>query len=92
MKFLGYNISTASPTVLCKLFEDNCVAMELAWAPAMKPSTMTIHVEHHHFRAYIVKSTTSILPIYSAKKPMDMVMHPYEEDTFICNRRSITGW
>ena len=74
-KVLGYDVGTYSPTVLCKLFEDNIRYMTLGRNLSIKTREKHINVKCHHFCAYFANSTISIIIIESDKKPSDMLMH-----------------
>ena len=91
-KSLEYNIVTASPNVLCKMFEVNSGYLALALALAMRPRTKHTNMEYHHLRSYFAFSTISIITIESYKQPAYILMHPLNEDEFIRNIRSIMGW
>jgi hypothetical protein len=53
MKALGITISKTTPTVFCKLFEDNAGAIHLAKVPKMRPRTRHINQKYHHFREWV---------------------------------------
>ena len=91
MKVLVYNVVTASPTFLCKLFEDNIRVLEIDQYPEINPSTKYINVNYHHFSSYVSNSTISILPIESAINPADISTHPLYKDEFICHHQSPQG-
>ena len=92
MKALGYNVGTVSPTVLCKLFEDNIGLLTFSRSPSMRPGTKHNNLKYRHLRAYVANSTLSILPIESYKQPAGMIMHLLNENAFIRNIISILGW
>ena len=92
MKALGYNFGTVSPAVLCKLFEDNSVALILSQSPDIRPRKKHINLKYHHIHAYAANYLIPIIPIESSKKTEDMITHPLNEYSFIRHRRSIMGW
>ena len=69
MKALGYNVGSASPTIMCKLFEDNIRAMTMAQALDMKPRTKPINTKYNYLCVYVFNSTMYILPIESCNQP-----------------------
>ena len=91
MRALGYNIGTASSTVLCKLFGDNSGDMALDRYLSMRPRGKYINVKYQHFREYAANYTIYILPIESSKQPEDTIMHPLNEYAFTCHIISIMG-
>ena len=92
MKSLGYNVSTVSPNVLCKLFEDNSRALTLSQDPATIPRTNNNNVKYHQFRAYFANYTIHIILVDLSNQPSDMLMHLLNEDSFFRHRRSIMEW
>ena len=54
------NIELKSPSVKCKLFEDNNGAIELAKAPKIRPRTKHIALKYHHFREHVRKGLIEI--------------------------------
>jgi hypothetical protein len=53
MQSFGIPISKTTPTVYCKLFEDNAGAIQLAKVPKMRPRTRHINQKYHHFREWV---------------------------------------
>ena len=92
MKALGYNIITASPTDLYKLFEHNSRAPTLDKSLAMIPGTKNISLKYNCFCTYVTNYTILILPIDSSNQTADILTHSLNEDSYIHRRRSIIGW
>jgi hypothetical protein len=92
MKQMGFQVGDTSPTVKCKLFEDNSGAMTLAKSPAMRPRTKHINVKYHHFRSFVADGTLQILSCKSADQLADFLTKPCDEKTFVINRERVMGW
>jgi hypothetical protein len=59
------------PTLLCKVFEDNSGAYDLATTPKMQPRTKHTNVKCHHFRAYVEKEKISLKKVaYTSIPPI----------------------
>ena len=53
----GIPIHSPTPTVRCRIFEDNAGALELANVPKMRPRTRHINQKYHHFREVLAVAT-----------------------------------
>jgi hypothetical protein len=62
-KSRGVDIPKTTPVVYCKLLEDNAGAIHLAKAQKMHSQTRQINQKYHHFREWVKKGFTEILPI-----------------------------
>ena len=94
MKSLGYDIHPDSPRVLCKLFEDNNGALEIARVPKMRPRTKHINCKYFHFVEYTNKpdSPISLHRIDTENQPADTLTKANNEATLEKHRRFILGW
>jgi hypothetical protein len=92
MKTYGIPIVTATPTIFCKLFEDNAGAIHLSKVPKMRPSMRHINQKYHHFQEWVKSGLISILPIDTLMQPADLFTKPLDLDLFSKHRFSIMGW
>jgi hypothetical protein len=92
MQAFGIPISKTTPTVYCKLFEDNAGAIHLAKVPKMRPRTRHINQKYHHFREWVKSGLIDILPIDTLEQPADLLTKPLDLLSFLKFRRLIMGW
>ena len=92
MQEKGVEVPETTPTVYCKLFEDNAGAICLAKAPKMRPRTRHINQKYHHFREWVKSGLINILPIDTAEQPADLFTKPLAVDLFVKHRKAIMGW
>jgi hypothetical protein len=60
MQSFGIPISKTTPTVYCKLFEDNAGAIQLAKVPKMRPRTRHINQKSQRGRVPLITSSISL--------------------------------
>jgi hypothetical protein len=92
MKSFGIPITKTTPTVFCKLFEDNAGAIHLAKVPKMRPRTRHINQKYHHFREWVKSGLIDVLPIDTLEQPADLLTKPLDLSSFIKFRTTIMGW
>jgi hypothetical protein len=92
MKSFGIPIDKTTPTVYCKLFEDNAGAIQLAKVPKMRPRTRHINQKYHHFREWVKSGLIDILPIDTLEQPADLMTKPLDVVAFVKHRFAIMGW
>ena len=92
MKAFGLPIVKTTPTVFCKLFEDNAGAIHLAKVPKMRPRTRHINQKYHHFREWVKSGAIDILPIDTLDQPADLMTKPLDLASFEKHRHAIMGW
>jgi hypothetical protein len=92
MKTFGIAIDKTTPTVLCRLFEDNAGAIHLAKVPKMRPRTRHINQKYHHFREWVKSGLIDIQAIDTTKQPADLMTKPLDLIAFIKHRFAIMGW
>jgi len=81
-----------SPTVYCKLFEDNSAALEIARVSKMRPRTKHVNMKYHHFREYVKKGLIEILPISTDDQLADIGTKPLAFSKFNTFRELIMKW
>jgi hypothetical protein len=94
MKSFGIPIIKTTPTVFCRLFEDNAGpgAIHLAKIPKMRPRTRHINQKYHHFREWVKAGLIEILPIDTLDQPADLMTKPLDVASFVKHRFAIMGW
>jgi hypothetical protein len=78
----GIKISVSTPTVRCKVFEDNVGAIELAKAPKLRPRTKHIAIQYHHFRTHVAKRLITIQHVTTTEQVADIATKPLARDQF----------
>ena len=91
MKAEGFPIISHTPTIHCKVFEDNSGALEIASVHKARPRTKHINVRLHHFRDYVDRKEVSILPMRTEDMPADFLTKPVNKDILWKHRRTIMG-
>jgi len=91
MKGLGQDVEN-TPTVRCKLFEDNSGALEQARVAKYRPRTRHINAAWHHFRSYVVQKLIQILPIDTKAQLGDVFTKQVSLEDFGRFRKLIFGW
>jgi hypothetical protein len=92
LQSFGIPIPKTTPTVYCKLFEDNAGAIHLATVPKMRPRTRHINQKYHHFREWVKSGLITVLPIDTLDQPADLLMKPLDLASFVKFRNAIMGW
>ena len=90
-KSYGNDVSY-TPTVYCRIFEDNSAALEIARVPKMRPRTRHINSIYHHFRGMVANKRISIHPISTDEQLADSFTKQPTYDLFIKHRKKILGW
>jgi hypothetical protein len=70
------------PKVLCKLFEDNSGAVELANFPKMRSRTKHINAKYHHFRKYVADKTIQVVKVAKLNQLADILTKNLPETLF----------
>jgi hypothetical protein len=92
MKSFHIPLASTTPTVFCKLFEDNAGAIHIAKVPKMRPRTRHINQKYHHFRQWVQSGHIHIEPIDTSDQPADLLTKPLDSSTFARHRHTIMGW
>ena len=83
---------TTVPKVMCKVFEDNSGALEIARLPKMRPRTKHINVKYHHFREYVERGEIEIYAIKTTDQQADLLTKNLPGPMFARLRELIMGW
>ena len=92
MKTRGYNVVVTKPRVLCRVFEDNSGALEMANVHKFRPRTKHLNIKFHHFRSYVDDKSISIHPIESANNLAYMLPKGQPLAILRVHRLHIMGW
>ena len=88
----GFNLKNVTPTITCKVFEDNSGALEMATTHKFRPRTKHINVKLHHFLDYVVRGDIIIKAISTTNQLADFLTKPVSEDTLRRLRKIVLGW
>ena len=88
----GFNIPRSKTKVLCKVFEDNVGAIEMAKEDKFRPRTKHINVKYHHFRDYVEKGIVDIEYISSEENPADILTHPVNKEKLDKHLTTLLKW
>jgi hypothetical protein len=88
----GIPLINTPPKVLCKVFEDNAGAIEIANVPKMRPRTKHLNLKYHHFREEVKKGTVSIYHVGTKEQIADIFTKALDEGLFTSLRKKIMGW
>jgi hypothetical protein len=72
----GFDLSTATTRIHCKVFEDNSGALEMARTPKMCPRTKHMNLKYHHFREDVSDGSVSIHAIDNLDQLADISTKP----------------
>lgn len=85
-------ITEQTPTVKCKIFEDNQSCIKVAKAPSMTPRTKHIALKYHHFRTFVQNGTVEISAIGTKEQIADILTKPISGEQFRYLRSKLIGW
>ena len=92
MKSYGFPISTSKPTIRCEVFEDNCVALEIASVHKYRPRTKHLNTRVHHFRSYVTSKQIIIKAINTHDQCADYLTKGVNEETLKQLWFRVMGW
>ena len=92
MATFGFIPSCNPPNIICKVFEDNSGALQMANIHKYRPRTKHLNVKLHHFRRYVNEGKINILPIESANQQADYLTKPVRIDVLSKLRKLVMGW
>jgi len=81
-----------TPTIYCKVFEDNVAALEIARVPKLRPRTRHLNCIYHHFRNEVANKRIRILPIRTKEQPADIMTKLPSIQLFFKHRDKLMGW
>ena len=87
-----FHFNTTTPRVLCKAFQDNSGALEMAMVHKMRPRTKHMNIKYHHFREAVTNGEVTMVSVSSEDQLADIFTKPLSEALFYKFRLSIMGW
>ncbi len=91
MKERDFQVICTQPYVYCKVFEDNCGTLELAWLPKLCPRTKHINVCYHHFCEHVRKGLLKIFPINTKDQIADALTKALAQNGFTHHCKYMCG-
>jgi Reverse transcriptase (RNA-dependent DNA polymerase)/GAG-pre-integrase domain len=88
----GFDVSSQSPKVHCRVFEDNSGALAMATTPKMRPRTRHMNLKYHHFREAVTRGDVTIHAIDTNDQVADILTKPLAETQFNKLRMLMMGW
>ena len=83
IKEAGTESPTASqPKTICRVFEDNVGALELANTHKSRPRTKHLAVQLHHFRQHVLDKTIAVEKVDAQHQRADMFAKALPRDAF----------
>jgi len=92
IKAQGIEVAASQPIVMCKVFEDNSGALEMAKVHKYRPRTKHLNVKLHHFRSYVESGHVHILPIDTTEQLADYLTKPVNQTILADLRLKVMGW
>ena len=92
MKSKGFKIANTTPKMVCRVFEDNSGALEMARTHKFRPRTKHINVKLHHFRDYVSRGEIVVEKVDTKDQLADILTKPVNEDILKPLRKKILGW
>ena len=92
MKGYGFFINSNTPTITCKIFEENSGALEMANTHKFRPCTKHINTKLHHFRDYITRGNIKIFPINTKEQLTNYLSKPLLENILVILQCKVIGW
>ena len=88
----GLAPTTTKAKMMCKVFEDNGGALEMAQHPKYRPRTKHINVKLHHFRDYVERGEITIEAIDMTNQLADYLTKPVNAEILKHLRKQVMGW
>jgi hypothetical protein len=92
LKSRNFDFPFPTPTVKCRVFEDNMSCIEIATNHRTRPRTKHLSVRLHHFRSHILDKTISVEHINTKEQIADMFTKPLGRDQFSKLREKLMRW
>ena len=85
-------VPKANTKVMCRVFEDNSGALEMAKVHKYRPRTKHLNVKLHHFRSYVESGEITIHPIKSEDQIADYLTKPLNTSRLAFLQKKVMGW
>jgi hypothetical protein len=92
LRLAGFDLPSKPGKVLCKAFEDNSGAYEMARSPKLRPRTKHLNIKYHHFREEVEKGTIQIFQVDTGDQIADIFTKPLGNELFKRFLLRIMGW
>ena len=93
MMAIGMPIKFSRAKVLCKVFEDNSRALEIARVAKFRPRTKHLNCRLHHFRSYVDETKEIFIhKIDTLEPPADFLTKPLNEYLLVKLGKKVMGW
>jgi hypothetical protein len=92
LKMDGFQFNTTENKIICKAFEDNECALEMARSSKFRPQTKHINIKYHHFHDAIESGKIKMFKIGTLDQQADILTKPLRVEAFIKLQRLIMGW
>ena len=92
LKAKKFPVHSATPSIKCKVFEDNRSCIEIAANHKTRPRTKHLSVRLHHFRSHILNNTITVEHVSTKHQLADIFTKALPKDQFEYLRNQIMGW
>ena len=84
-----FNIFSATPSIVCTVFEDNNCAINIVNVPKMRACIISIHSVYHYFLEHIINKKILIKPIDKTFKMADVFTKLLHSQLFLHHRTAM---
>lgn len=88
----GFKVNTSTPSIKCKVFEDNRSCIEIATNHKTRPRTKHLSIRLHHFRSFVVSKQITIHHVSTRDQLADIFTKPLPKAQFKVLRDQFMGW
>jgi hypothetical protein len=92
LKQHGFEFNINNNKIICKAFEDNEGALEMARSPKFRPRTKHINIKYHHFHDAIEAGKIKMFKIGTLDQQVDILTKPLRVEAFVKLRKIVMGW
>jgi hypothetical protein len=92
LKLNGFQFNTTDNKIICKAFEDNEGALEMARSPKFRPRTKHINIKYHHIHDAIESGKIKMYKIGTLDQQANVLTKPLRFEACVKLQRLIMGW
>jgi hypothetical protein len=92
LKYHGYPVAKDTPTIKCRIFEDNSGCLEIAKVPKVRPRTKHMATQIFHFRHHVEAGDLMIEKCCTTKMAADHLTKSTDQKTLKVHQKEIQGW
>jgi hypothetical protein len=92
MKASNFPVQSATPTVHCKMFEDNSGALEIASVHKFRPRTKHLNVKPHFIRDHAIREESTVNAVHASQQLADCLTKPVNKEMLSMLRPQVMGW